>query len=125
MTVSVQRSWLLPAGGIESGGLLHMLMSNPDVRATLREDRRKRGTTTTPAHAQCLVKLYGVPWAVAVGCTVILSRLCGRAAKLIADKKITLPAAERMCLAMVLRGSRNVIGAHRDTARRPQGLKAA
>jgi AcrR family transcriptional regulator len=107
------------------GDLLQMLMRNPQVRAGLRQENRKQGNTDRNVHAQHLVELYGIPWEVAVGCTVILSRLCGRAAKLIADRRITLQPAERMCLAIVLRGSRGVIGAYRNASRRSQGSHAA
>jgi len=105
--------------------LLQVLQRNPQVRAGLRKENRKQGNTDRNVHAQHLVELYGIPWEVAVGCTVILSRLCGRAAKLIADKRIALEPAERMCLAIVLRGSRGVIGAYRDASRRSQGSHAA
>jgi AcrR family transcriptional regulator len=107
------------------GDLLQMLLRNPQVRAGLREENRRLGNTDRNVHAQHLVELYGIPWKVAVGCTVILSRLCGRAAKLISDKRIALEPAERMCLAIVLRGSRGVIGAYRDASRRSQGSHAA
>jgi AcrR family transcriptional regulator len=99
--------------------LLQMLLRNPQVRAGLRQENRKQGNTDRDVHAQHLVELYGIPRKVALGCTVILSRLCGRAAKLISDKRIALEAAERMCLAIVLRGSRGVIGAYRDASGRP------
>jgi AcrR family transcriptional regulator len=98
-------------------GLLQMLMRSPEVRAGLRAEMRKHGNTSRNAHAQHLVDLYGVPWEIAIGCTVILSRLCGRTAKVISEKKIDLESAERLCLAMVLRGSRNVIGAYSHAAR--------
>jgi AcrR family transcriptional regulator len=98
--------------------LLQMLLRNPQIRAKLREENRKQGNIDRNVHAQHLVELYGIPWKVAVGCTVILSRLCGRAAKLISDKKIALEPAERICLAIVLRGSRSVIGAYRNASRR-------
>jgi AcrR family transcriptional regulator len=105
--------------------LLQMLLRNPQVRAGLRKENRKQGNADRNVHAQHLVDLYGIPWKVAVGCTVILSRLCGRAAKLISDRRIALESAERMCLAMVLRGSRGVIGAYRDASKRSQGSHAA
>ncbi len=62
----------------------------------------------------------------ALACTVVLSRLCVRTGKLIADKKLSLEAAERMCLSMVLRGSRAVLSGEgveplRGCAR-PEGL---
>lgn len=107
------------------GGLLQMLLSNPDVRNAIREENRKKGNTSRNLHAQHLVDLYGVSWEVAIGCTVILSRLCARAAKLIAERKLPLETAEPMCLAIVLRGSRSVIGTHGHASRRTQGLQAA
>lgn len=105
--------------------LLQMLLRNPQIRAKLREENRKQGNIDRNVHAQHLVELYGIPLKVAVGCTAILSRLCGRAAKLISDKKIALEPAERICLAIVLRGSRGVIGAYRNASRRSQGSHAA
>jgi len=107
------------------GGLLQMLLRNPDVRAALRDESRKQGNTSRNVHAQHLVDLFGVKWEIAVGCTVILSRLCGRAAKLISDRKIPLEPAERLCLAMVLQGSRSVVGSHSHASGRPQRLQAA
>jgi AcrR family transcriptional regulator len=105
--------------------LLQMLRRNPQVRARLRQENRKQGNTDRNMHAQHLVELYGIPMQIAVGCTVILSRLCGRAAKLISDKRIALEPAERMCLAIVLRGSRGVIGAYRGASKSSQGPHAA
>jgi AcrR family transcriptional regulator len=105
--------------------LLQMLLRNPQIRAKLREENRKQGNIDRNVHAQHLVELYGIPLKVAVGCTAILSRLCGRAAKLISDKKIALEPAERICVAIVLRGSRGVIGAYRNASRRSQGSHAA
>jgi len=107
------------------GDILQMLLRNPQVRARLREANRKQGNTDRNVHAQHLIDLYGMPREVAVGCTAILSRLCGRAAKLISDRRIALEVAERVCLAIVLRGSRSVIGTYRDAARRSQGSHAA
>ena len=62
----------------------------------------------------------------ALACTIVLSRLCVRAGKLIADKRIALEAAERMCLSMVLRGSRALMVSGRGQALGgTQGLEAA
>jgi AcrR family transcriptional regulator len=105
--------------------LLQMLLRNPQIRAKLREENRKQGNIDRNVHAQHLVELYGIPFKVAVGCTAILARLCGRAAKLISDKKIALEPAERICVAIVLRGSRGVIGAYRNASGRSQGSHAA
>ncbi len=106
-------------------GLLQMLLRNPEVREGLRREDIKQRKTTRGAHARYLVDLYGIPLDVAVGCTAILSRLCGRAAQLISDRRIPLELAEPMCVAIVLRGSRDVIGGYRHAAGRSQGLQAA
>jgi AcrR family transcriptional regulator len=106
-------------------GLLQMLLRNPEVRAGLREENRKQGKTSRNLYAQHLAEKYGVPRQVALGCTVVLSRLCGRAAKVISARKIALAPAERMCIAMVVRGSQSVIGAYSNAPRRSQGLQAA
>jgi AcrR family transcriptional regulator len=108
------------------GGLLQMLLSNPTVRAALREDDRKRGLAAGPAHAQTLIDRFGLPRGVAVGSTVVLSRLCMRVGKLIAEKRLSLQSAERFCLAVVLNGSRRIVARHgQATVRRAQRLKAA
>ena len=87
------RSYLRQIG--ERGGLLQMLLSSPEVRATLAKERRPQQTAGAGSHAASLVKLYGVSPELALACTIVLSRLCVRAGKLIADKKIALEAAER------------------------------
>jgi len=96
----------------ERGGLVQTLLSSPDVRAGLRRESRQQQATETRAHAKGLAELYGIPRSVAFGCTAVLTTLCLRAGKLIADKRISLPAAERLCLAMVVQGSRDVVRAY-------------
>jgi AcrR family transcriptional regulator len=106
------------------GSLLQMLMMIPEVRTALRGDQRKRGSANLHRHAQFLVDSYGLPWGLAIGVTAILSRLCGRAGKLVSDKRASLDAAETLCLSIVLHGSRRVIATHRQSTR-TQSLKAA
>jgi AcrR family transcriptional regulator len=108
------------------GGLLQVLLSNPAVRFMLREEHRKQKHSRLRAHARGLMELYGIPWPIALACTVVLTRLCLRAGHIIADRRISLEAGERLCLAMVLQGSRNIVRAHRGGAvGRAQRLKAA
>jgi AcrR family transcriptional regulator len=102
----------------QRGGLVQTLLSSPDVRAALRTENRATTRTETRQHARGLAELYGIPRDVAFGCTAVLTTLCLRAGKLIADKRISLPAAERLCLAMVLKGSRSVVRAYQGSARR-------
>jgi AcrR family transcriptional regulator len=96
----------------ERGGLLLTLLSSPDVRAGLRAERKQTQATQTRTHAKGLAELYGIPRSVAFGCTAVLTTVSLRAGKLIADKHISLAAAERLCLAIVVQGSRDVVRAY-------------
>lgn len=93
----------------QRGALLQTLLSNPDVRALLRAGHRKEQDNSMRAHARGLAELYGVPTALALGTTVVLTTLCLRAGKIIADGRITVEAAERLCLSMVVQGSRDLV----------------
>jgi len=117
------RSYLRQIG--ERGGLLQILLSSPEVRATLSKERRPQQAAGASSHAANLVKLYGVSPELALACTIVLSRLCVRAGKLIADKRIALDAAERMCLSIVLRGSRALMATGRQSLGGTQSLEAA
>jgi AcrR family transcriptional regulator len=118
------RTYLRQIG--ERGGLLQTLLASPEVRTTLAKERRPQQSAGASSHAANLVKLYGVSPELALACTIVLSRLCVRAGKLIADKKIELEAAERMCLSMVLRGSRALMASGRgQSLGGTQGLEAA
>lgn len=118
------RTYLRQIG--ERGGLLQTLLASPEVRATLTKERRPRLSAGATSHAANLVKLYGVSPELALTCTIVLSRLCVRAGKLISDKEIALETAEGMCLSMVLRGSRTLMAAGRGQALGgTQGLEAA
>jgi AcrR family transcriptional regulator len=93
----------------QRGRLLQTLLSSPDVRALLRAENREKQHTEVQAHAANLVNLYGISKSFALGTTVVLTTLCLRAGKVIADGKIPEATAERLCLAMVLQGSRDLV----------------
>lgn len=93
----------------QRGALLQTLLSHPEVRALLRAERRKEQHDSFHTHAQQLVDLYGIPRALALGTTVVLTTLCLRAGKIIADGRISVDAAERLCLAMMVQGSRDLV----------------
>jgi AcrR family transcriptional regulator len=109
----------------QRGGLLQMLLVNPAVREAVRENREREGSSTLNAHVHYLRDLFGLPHHTALGVTVVLSRLCVRAGKLIADRRISLQSAERLCLAIVSEGSRTVLGTEKRTVGRVQRTKAA
>jgi AcrR family transcriptional regulator len=109
----------------QRGGLLQMLLSNPDVREAVQKNKEKRSRLDLDNHVDSLVRRYGISRETALGLTVVLSRLCIRAGKLIADRRISLQAAERLCLSIVVEGSRAVTGADDRIIRRAQRAKAA
>ncbi|HEY5758063.1 MAG TPA: TetR/AcrR family transcriptional regulator [Steroidobacter sp.] len=118
------RTYLREIG--ERGALLQMLLSSPDVRNRLEKERGPERAQNAAVHARYLTDRYSVAPELALACTVVLSRLCVRTGQLIADKKLSLEAAERMCLSMVLRGSRAVLsGEGVEPLRGAQGPKAA
>jgi hypothetical protein len=93
----------------QRGRLLQSLLSSPDVRALLRAENRAKQHTEVQAHAQSLVNLYGISKSLALGTTVVLTTMCLRAGKVIADGRIPESTAERLCLALVLQGSRDLV----------------
>lgn len=99
------------------GALLQRLLSHPGVRDMLRAEHREQSSNDLHSHAKGLVDLYGVSRSLALGTTVVLTSLCLRAGKIIADKRIPLEAAERLCLAMLLQGSRDVVLGQGDAVR--------
>jgi AcrR family transcriptional regulator len=106
------RTYLRQIG--QRGALLQTLLSSPEVRALLREEHRKEYNNDVRSHAQGLVELYGIPRALALGTTVVLTTLCLRAGKVIADGKISTAEAERLCLSMMIQGSRDLVGGNRN-----------
>jgi AcrR family transcriptional regulator len=101
----------------QRGRLLQTLLSSPDVRSLLRAENRAKQHTDMRLHAQNLVGLYGISRSLALGTTVVLTTLCLRAGKIIADGRIPEATAERLCLALVVQGSRDLVS--RGPARPP------
>lgn len=93
----------------QRGRLLQTLLSSPDVRALLRAENRAKQHTEVQVHSQNLVNLYGISKPLALGTTVVLTTLCLRAGKIIADGRIPEATAEKLCLALVLQGSRDLV----------------
>jgi AcrR family transcriptional regulator len=105
------------------GSLLETLLSNPHVRGLLRDERRHQHNSQTRAQAQKLVTMFGTPLPIALGTTTILRNLTMRAGTLVAAGKISLPAAQRTCLAIVLQVVRDVIVmGTRSNAREPKAF---
>jgi AcrR family transcriptional regulator len=109
----------------ERGALLQMLIRNSTVRESLRPQKRKRDRAGVDSHATTLADRYGISKAMATARTIVISRLCLRAGKLIADKRIPLESAEKLCLAMVLQSSVAFANPGDDFVRQAQPLEAA
>jgi AcrR family transcriptional regulator len=101
------RAYLQQMG--ERGWLLQMLLMSPEVRAMRRKEQSESRKATLPVHTQALVDLYGISHAVALGSTAVLTRLTVRTGQLIADGKLSPEFGERLCVAMVLNGSRDIV----------------
>ena len=109
----------------ERGWLLQMLLMSPAVRAMRRKDQIEQRKLALPVHAQSLMDLYGISRQVAVGCTSILTRVTVRTGQLIADRKVSPEFGERLCVAMVNNGSRDVIRLNGTVFNSAQSSKAA
>jgi AcrR family transcriptional regulator len=90
------------------GSSLHLLLSAPEVRLALRPERQARtgGPVTTRLNER-----YGVPADFAHAATQALTAASRRAGRLVATGKISRAAAERLLLAMVEQGNRDLVGA--------------
>ena len=111
----ITRTYLRHIG--RRGALLQTLLSNPEVRAMLRAERRKEQDDSFHANAEELVSLYGIPRPLALGTTIVLTTLCLRAGKIVADGRIPVESAERLCLSMMLQGSRDLVSRERQPSR--------
>jgi hypothetical protein len=100
----------------ERGALLQTLLEKPQVRLMLRRDHRARRVAERSQHADRLVQMFGVPRAVALACTIILTGVSMRTGKLVARKKIMAGDAERLCVAMIVQASRDTIGTAQASA---------
>lgn len=91
------------------GALLQTLLRSPEVRLAMRRDHRERRGTDMNRHADYLVQTFDVSKPVALACTTILTSLSLRAGRLVARRKISAAAAERLCIAMSEQGSRDTV----------------
>jgi AcrR family transcriptional regulator len=91
------------------GPMLQTILSSADVRAMLRAERSEAQKTAAEVHAQNLQDEYGVPYPLALGSTLANTALSLRAGKMIADKRISTESAERLCIAMILQSSKELL----------------
>jgi AcrR family transcriptional regulator len=98
----------------ERGALIQVLLNSPEVRQGLRSARDAQSSSARRRMTHRLSDQYGVADDLAYGATVVLTSLCLRAGRLLAERKIPLDMAERLSLAMVTAGNRAVTRAARS-----------
>lgn len=89
------------------GLVLQALLRVPDVREALREERAQQRDAVRAPILDTIVDRYGVSRGRAVGTNGVLTAVCLRAGALLANGRTDLLTAERMCIAMLVAGSRS------------------
>jgi AcrR family transcriptional regulator len=97
----------------ERGAVIQRLLALPEVRASLRAEREARARTGLRRMTDRLNARYGVEDDLAFGATAILTAVCLRAGRLLAERKIPLDMAQRLSLAIVTAGNRSITRAAR------------
>jgi AcrR family transcriptional regulator len=97
----------------ERGALIQVLSNSPEVRAGLRAERQAQTGSARRRMTERLNTRYGVANDTAYGATVILTAVCLRAGRLLAEHKVSLDLAERLSLAIVTAGNRSLAASAR------------
>jgi AcrR family transcriptional regulator len=98
----------------DRGVLIQPLLTSPEVRAGLRGDREAQASSGRRQVTDRLEQRYGVPRDLGSAATTVLTGVCLRAGRLIAERKISLPAAQRLTLAIVTAGNRSLAARSRS-----------
>ena len=101
------------------GVLIQRLLNLPEVRAGLRPERDARAAAGLRRMKERLSARYGLPENLAYGATAVLTAVCLRAGRMLAERKITLDMAERLSLAIVTAGNRALVQDARAAALTP------
>jgi AcrR family transcriptional regulator len=97
----------------ERGALIQVLTSSAEVREGLRLEREATRSHDARRVSGILADRYNLPPDLAFGATTILTAVSLRAGRLLAAKKLALPAAERLTLAVITAGNRELARAYR------------
>ncbi len=100
------------------GSVLHLLLGAPEVRALLRPERRAARGRPGVGVAGALEARYGVAADFAHGATQALTAATRRAGHLLALRRLSREAAERLVMAMVERANRDLVNQARSARRR-------
>jgi AcrR family transcriptional regulator len=101
----------------ERGALIQALLNLPAVREGLRAERASRTAFSRERMTDRLNGRYGVDRDLAYGATTVLTAVCLRAGRLLAEGRIDLDLAERLSLALVTAGNRRVTRLAREAAK--------
>lgn len=93
----------------QRGALIQRLLNSAEVRAGLRAEREQQRGYSRRRMTDRLTTQYGVEADLARGATVVLTAVCLRAGRLLAERKIPLAMAERLSLAIVTAGNREIV----------------
>lgn len=96
------------------GAVIQGLLNLPEVRAGLRNEREAKASSDRRRVTDRLSARYGMERDLAYGATVVLTAVCLRAGRLLAERKISLDVAERLSLAIVTAGNRRITRAARS-----------
>jgi AcrR family transcriptional regulator len=97
----------------ERGALIQVLLSAAEVREGLRAERQLTRRWDAKRVSDDLAAAYRLPDDLAYAHTTVLTSLSLRAGRLLAAKKLSLEAAERLTIALITAGNRDVVRAYR------------
>ena len=84
------------------GALLQSLVSLPEVRERLRGERRSMRATTSSPTVDSIMSQSGMSRPVASAANRVMTAVCLRTGRLLAEERIGRATAERLCLPMVI-----------------------
>lgn len=97
----------------ERGALIQVLTNSAEVRDALRQERHRNRQAGARRVADDLTETYGLAPELAYGATTVLTALTRRAGRLLAEGKLSLASAERLTMALVTAGNRELAGSAR------------
>jgi AcrR family transcriptional regulator len=103
----------------QRGTLLQRLLNSREVRAGLQAEREARARSERRRLTDRLQGRYAVPRDIGYAATVVLTAVCLRAGRLLAEDKIDLALAERLSMTIVNAGNRSITAMARAAAERP------
>lgn len=101
------------------GALVQLLTQSPEVREALKAERQATQRADRDQVMSNITETYGLPNDVARVMTTVLTAVCLRAGRLVSGGKISLDSAERLTLAIIMTGNRDLMRAYRPPPEQP------